>query len=312
MPISAWRSSPRPRACAGGQGAERPRTCSCQLSKLWRGWMRPPAPRSVLRGSPAQLDGLHQLGPEPQHHVRCTCEIDTASTPAQPWQQRPRRRDRPAARRSVRTDPRRAGGDPVRQLARSASRGGVSPMVQQLSLSTTAAPLARGQAQQRRRLATRRCSVPSLSARCDDDLQRQLVQRQPLRRRRRCPPCACDLQRQQPAQVLAGRAGLERQVRAARGRGRRSGPTAGRATTMDTDIEASVPMLRMYSRCTGETLRSAREATGRARAASGAPVGGQQRHRRVVGVRDQPDVVDAGTARAPAAGMSVAGKRWPA
>jgi hypothetical protein len=26
---------------------------------------------------------------------------------------------------------------------------------------------------------------------------------------------------------------------------------------MDTDIDARVPMLRMYSRCTGDTLRSA-------------------------------------------------------
>jgi len=26
--------------------------------------------------------------------------------------------------------------------------------------------------------------------------------------------------------------------------------------TMDTDMDASVPMLRMYSRCTGETLRN--------------------------------------------------------
>src|SRR3954449_4611279 len=68
-------------------------------------------------------------------------------------------------------------------------------------------------------------------------------------------------------------------------------PHSSPSWSSETDMEAAVPMLRMYSRWTGETLRrTAKPRSGR-RPVSGLR-GRHERHGLVAGVRDQPQPVE--------------------
>ena len=64
-----------------------------------------------------------------------------------------------------------------------------------------------------------------------------------------------ELEGEDAGEEVAGVAGLERHAARRRALWQEIRPHSAPSTRIDTDIDAIVPMLRMYSTCTGETLR---------------------------------------------------------
>ena len=113
----------------------------------------------VLRGSPAQVDGAHHFGPEPQHIAG---DAARSRSPAGRWRSAgpPPRARRSASESVAKRRPRRAG-EPVGQRRGSAACRACRRAASTRSSITMAAPPARGERSRRRRPAVR----PSMKSR---------------------------------------------------------------------------------------------------------------------------------------------------
>ena len=148
--ISAWRSSATAACCAGlpGRASGRARAPASSRSCL-RGWMRP-SPGSRLARVAGPLDGLHQLGPEPQHDVAVHLR-DRHRQHAGAGAAAALRRAGYSSRQAVGAEQVFAARrDPVRQLAHLLAAAACRRWSSSVSFSTTAAPVGVAPAVQQR------------------------------------------------------------------------------------------------------------------------------------------------------------------